>query len=124
MKWAEHQFSFKCVCDAYEQIGCIEKDFFGEEITYFNYVLKDFDERYEEEQIKLKTMKKIRQKLKITRLDQEIVIKDDKPIMTKPERKDFKKEQRKNYENLCSYMCNVFKHLHPIMNLCTNTGRM
>lgn len=124
MKWVEHHFSFNSICDAYEQIDCIEKDFFGGEITQFNYVLKDFDERQADEQERLKTMKKVREKKKITRLDQEIVIKDDKPAMTKAERKDFKKEQRKNHENLCRQMCNVFKHLHPIMNMCTNTGRM
>lgn len=69
-------------------------------------------------------MIKVREKKKITRLDQEIVVEDDEPIMTKEELKEVREARKKKHEGICTFFCNTFKHLHRLLNLVGKTGRM
>lgn len=51
---------------------------------------------------KIENIRKKREKLNITRLDQEITIKDKIPAMTKEERKELKNKMKEKWESIVS----------------------
>lgn len=124
-EWTLDNFCVERVNRGKNNLDDMVQEYLSDKVTYFNYELKDFKSRYEEEKEIIGKLREARTKMsKNTKLDKEISIKDKTPVMDKEERKNLKEKLKDSYEGVITYFLTTFKHCHPFANLFAETGRM